>query len=30
VDEVVAGGHVGPDTDAGAGDLDRFYRRPSG
>ena len=30
LDEVVAGEHLRPDTDAGAGDLDRYFRRPEG
>ncbi len=30
VEEVVAGGHLKPDTDAGASDLDRYFRRPEG
>ena len=29
LDEVVAGDHLRPDTDAGAGDLDRYFRRPT-
>jgi putative ABC transport system ATP-binding protein len=29
LDEVVAGDHLRPDTDAGAGDLDRYFRKPT-
>jgi putative ABC transport system ATP-binding protein len=29
LDEVVAGDHLRPDTDAGASDLDRYFRRPT-